>query len=652
MLGVVLVFVAALPLGLALHLELPLTRRVVLRGVTAALGHALRGRFEADALAALGPSRIELDGVRIDAEDGERALSVAKLVVDGPGWLGLVGLASSPRSVTLPRLALEDVTLDLRPTAAGVPRLAEALAERPGPPGPATKPPPRSTSVWLRSVTVRRLEVLASGPSGAPLAFVFDTIDGAVRLEPHALSVEAQHVAGRVTTGTPEPVDLDGRGTLTLPLDEGESLHRRLDGWGQLGLVAGLTQVNIFASMRNGRASADVDVPSLHATTLARWVPTVPLAPPSPLALRLRVEGPLDALAFEGQLDHAARRERNFPSGAAMPGRVEIRGALDETLTAVELDLVASELDLAAFSNTLPESRLGGRATLLVDVAAQRILGRLELLASEIASPGRRPVPLPAASGTFAAGAEGVDVRVRVAEPGCPGEALVRLGVGRVLEFAGRASIPSVGGLERLAALVPGLQRMRGRGSLTAAGFLRDEGLELGARGEFDSLAIAGDALRAGRLELASRLSGKLDALVIDASARGQNLMMGGRRLATASVRATGPLAHPTLKAHLGEEGDGTLDATATLDAARRSLEQLSVELRSAGSRLSASAGSLEWRPSGALAASKLRLGGGAVGGAVEGDLVFEGGELRGRLTGELGEVEVLTRGRPRVRRR
>ncbi|MBM4359995.1 MAG: hypothetical protein FJ096_17970, partial [Deltaproteobacteria bacterium] len=630
--GFALAFLLALPVGVALHLDLPLTRRVVLRQVERAMGRELAGTLSVRALRRLDPARIELADLRITGPDGEVALSAGSVALDGPGWLGLVGLLSPAPTLVIPQLAIEHVTLDARPDAGGAPRLATALALRAVPQAPAEPPPPPTAIFWVRKLVLRDVDVVAAGPHGTDLTLTLEALDGALRIEPASLSLEATRIAAHLGRGMPEPVALRARGSVTASRDATGAARPDVDAWAELDIATYLTQITARGALADGRLVAELDVPALHPTTLARWLPEVPILPPAPLRLRARLDGPPEAIAFELQLDHAARAERNFPSGGALPGRVELRGRLDSGRQVAGVDVLVTELDLAALGPSFPATRIAGHTALELDLRARRAHGRLLLARSEAATVGGAVVALPGTSGTFAASSDGVDARLRIDEAGCPGEALVTLGVDRALHFAVRASVPSVGAVERLAALVPTTKALRGSGEVTVTGSFRDGSLDVGAHGVFESLAAPRAGVRAARLELESRVSGKLDDLSLDARAQGRALEVGGRSIVQATVHATGPLRRPKVHAKLDENADDGLDATATIDAARAALYELSVELRRGGAVLSASARGVEVREGGAITASELRVGGGTVPGTLTGDVVIHDGEVTGRL--------------------
>lgn len=644
-LGLVLSFVLAAPVGIILHLDLPVTRRALLRRLDAALEAEYMGRFEWTSLEALSPDRIELGRIRVVAPDGELALQAESATLDGPGFSGLWGLARREPRLVLPRLEIVGAEVDVRRTDDGVPRVLSALAPKPGPPSSRPPPPPSNVTLWFPSIALRNARVRI-GSDAAAFALQLETVNADILIEPRRLDVEVGQLVGRLESETVTPVDLRAKARLTAARSRTGAPTGEFGGWLDLSLRDGPTEAAVKGTFVDGLLEAEFVAPVLEPAAFARWVPDAPLHPTRPLGLRVGVRGPRDRLTVAAQLSHTAQAEPSAPGEAPPPGRLDVLVALGVGGQVIGVEASAADLDPSVLDARWPRGQVNAEGSFLINVEPPQAEGRIALPATTLIVDGTREVSLPPLAGAFRAGRGGVEARVRFDELGLPGDVLARLGAGDALEFALSAAY-RLGELTRLSEYVAGASRVRGSGVVVAAGTLRGALLDLGARAVVEGLEATGSGARVGRLDVVSRLKGPLDALELDASGDARRLAIGKRAVAKASLRASGPVARPTLSATFTDEPGGSLDVRGVLDVARHAIERFSLELRASGAVLRGSAKAVTLGRGGDVDVSEVHLGGGTLGGSLDGNLALVDGDLSGRMKGDgidLDEVSRLLR--------
>ena len=637
-------FAAALLLGAVLHLELPLTRRVVLGLVASSLDGALAGRVRVGRLERLGPSSLAIADVRISDPEGHPVLSARRVAVEGPGWLGLLAVLGETPRLVVRRLALEDAEVDLELDDAGTLGLARAFTERPGPPGPPLAPPPAPIRVILERIEIDRVRVRGALAPTHTLDTVVTELLASLRFEPASLDLDLTRATVTESKLAPMPVHASIALSLRLPRDAGGAVGPPTEGAAEVDATLGTLQIRLRGRTRAGRHALTLVAPRVEREALVAWFPESPIQPPSPVGMELRLEGDGDGLEAAARVSVPPRSERVFPSGPAKPGTLEVRGRYDNASATLALDVTASELDLATLAPNIGESRIGAQASLRVDAHRRAAHGTIRVGASELAQTHGNVLALPPASGTFDASEGGADARLRIDEPGGPTEALVRIGANRALEFALHTVVPVLGAIPRLESALPQVATLRGSGELTASGRYADGVLDAFATARVRGLAAPREGVSLARAEVDSRVFGALDALRIDARARGETLAISGRTVPSIALRATGFAAHPRLHAEAVDDDARTWTAEGVLEATKKTLHDVSLELSRAGSVVHGRIQSLALGPQNDVQLGSVVLGGGDVGGTVRGDMRVVGGELDGQLEGDGIDLHAISK--------
>ncbi len=632
-------FAALLVVGLVLHVDLPVSRRVAARIVNDVLASELAGSVRIERIDRLSPTRLELGRVIVDGPRGERVLDAPHVTVAGPGWLGLLALAADDPSLVLAEVKLAAPEVALTLDERGRLAIAEAFQPRPSGKPPTGKPPkPRRFQLWIRRLALTGVRVRGELPLATPR-----TLDGAVeelaaelRVEPLSVRLEVERARVREVgiLGAPLAATVSYSLRVTAKDDRGplDVVHMRGEIDGTLGRLA----LAARASQDGDRLDIDVTAPRVGRTELAPWV-ALPVASPvlaSPVAAELH--------ARLTELSGVSFPKLGFSARLAVPAHGEIPRGLVEALgdvrfgptPLVRLELSASELDLGQLGAPVASTRLG------VTASARAILrGAESELAATVRTSAATVTPTPQASailvppleGSVIASAEGVEAGVVFMEPGARGEAYVRVAAGRALEFAARALVPALGALDRLTSELPvEVGELTGAGRVLAVGRFEHGALDATVEATGSGVRAARARVSLGSAHVSGRLVGPPSELRVDARASGAKLALPGVELEEVRATVLGPLTSPRVGVAVTDALERHFVVNGTLDRAAGRLRAVDVGLERGSARIAGKIASIGAKD-GALVVDDIEVAGL---GAITGGLRFERGELVGKLTG------------------
>ncbi|WP_437668721.1 translocation/assembly module TamB domain-containing protein [Sorangium sp. So ce131] len=674
-LGLAAVFAGATAAGVALHLDMPVARRVARDATNRLLGSLFQGRIVADEIDAL-----RLDGVRIR---GAVALDPAgKQVIRASGvearadvlaMLGGALFGAGPLRVEVPYIRVEQAEVLVEQSAAGGVTLGDTFTPLPPsrPPPAAPREPPREVVVALSRIEIGRGWV--HGQLAPPRALDADVsrLVGSVRVGREGVAVDVEQ------TGLVDRALLPATtaGTANYHLRAGDTVRMWSSFAGRLADV----EVTARAVLDEDHLEAYASVPRATPEQLRSLVPDHPLT--EPIAARVAVDGHLPRLDVRASIT----ADPSGPAGGtvAVAGRLDVTGPvrLDADVDArdVDLRLLGVRLEAAA-TGALPGA--GAAAGALPGAAAPKLPGagapklpgagapprsaagrkaaadrggapaaaapaitaegqvRVELgdelrLALEARTSPTELLgePVPAADVHLVLDRGELHARAHLHEPGAPIDAEISLlPRGEGIRFAATADVPAIAAAPRLAGAVDGAGRVRVEGTL------RGEALDARVEGAFAGLR-AGPDLGLASARITGRVSGPIDALAINASLSGEEALAGGRTFDEVTAQISGPLAAPSLRAAL-TDGDDALSASARLSSATGALRDVELEMKHEGAHVAGKIAAIS--PSGGgVAVEGIELASSELG-ALRGRLAVRGDDVTGRLKGDsidLGRV-------------
>jgi translocation and assembly module TamB len=617
-------FVASLLAAVWLHLDLPLSRRVVATQANALMADLFEGRLVLGRLDRLTSDELQLADIVVRAPGDAEVLRVDRLVVRGSWLEALARVATGDRELRLDFVRLEHADVALHRHDSG--RLALAAAFTPRKPrDPKPKPPSEPAArpfvVVLPAIELGRVRVFGEPQPGIPLDAEVRRLRAALRVDDGVvmLDVERSGVAEKRLLGAA------AIGTVSYQL-RSQPLRMAANFSGSVGKL----QIQADGSLTGRDVDVSVDLPRVGADELEPWLPTRPLQ--APLVAHLGIRGRMPNLALEGVVQLPAM-------GNPEAGVLRLAGAVavDEPAL-VDATIALRGLNTRLFRPAGPSSNLSGVAHLrgVVDGRDSQLAVALQTAASRYGD-----YPLPSMSGRAELAVDGARGYLRLDDGGARGRASVALRQGK-LDFAGAVALPDLGGPEsvpRVLAGIVGLARARGRGQLHAEGWVDAEELDMAVDVDASGVSMAGTQVGAGGVR--GRLYGSRANPQVRAHARASAVASGGQRIDSAELTANGPLMRPTLRARLRDPKGRTIEASGELDPAQRALRGVGVQVEAGGSKVTGRVGRVAATPRG-LAVDGLSLEG--LGETISGGLRVEGGELLGTLRGEGVDLRALSR--------
>jgi translocation and assembly module TamB len=519
----VIVFVAAIVLGLALHLGLAPARRSVVQRVDAVLEPVFAGKLTIERIGGLGLAHVDDVDARVDDPDG-------KLVVRATGVRAHVATAALVRSLLGGDLIIDvsDVTVataevNLDTDGAGDIRIARAFAPRsPSPPG---GPPGRVVHLTISPIHVTHAAAHGQLDGAPPIDGDLDGADARVLVSSGsptkiAVDVDRAEVVARALPG-----GHDARGAveahLTLPSAAGHDLGLHAIFQGAFGPL--VTHADL--AFDGGAIDAVIDAPALSPEQGQSLVPGWPLVLPA--ALHAEAHGSLP------RLDVSARASAGIATVDAVgPLTVapRLQGALHVDAKGFDVHSVLGlepTTDVAVSGDVTfaeqPSGAVDARAVL--DVPACRV-GTLSTPPFSVTAEMSRAPP-PGAGLTASA-------RATVRVPGAPMVVTARLMPKKksfVLSFAADANTAEPKSVELLGGIA------RGRAIAHADGAIDLGTSTLDARGSLAGEAIEAFGMQAQAARVEVHATGALSAPTLDVQVAGEDIDAG--RLNCSSVRGS-----------------------------------------------------------------------------------------------------------------
>ncbi len=520
-LGASLVFVAALVLGIALHLDLAAARRSVVLRVDAALDPLFAGKLTIERIGGLGLTHADDVDARVDDSDGTLVIRTTGVTAHVSTGALVRSLLGGDLMITASEVFVASAHVNLDSDSAGAVRIANAFMPRsPSPPG---GPPGRAVRLTLAHVRVKHASVRGTLAGVPPIDGDVDDADARLLVSPEkvAVDVDRTRVVARSLPG-----GQDARGAseahLTLPSPAGRDLGLRVVFQGTLGSIASHADF----TFDGGAIDAVVDAPAVSPEQARLVWSDWPLVVPA--ALHAEAHGSLPRLAVRV---HAS-------AGAAT---VDVAGPF--TVAArlqAALHVDAKALDVRALSGSEPSSDLAfsGDVT-FAEQPGGGVDGRavIDFPAGRVATTSTPPIALTAevSRGPAPGGAVTANARAGVRVPGAPTVITARLTPRKgsfVLSFAADANAPELGN-------VPWLRgKAQGHAVLHADGTIDFGTGAIDARGSAASEDVAAYGARATAARLEVQATGRLSAPLLDVQFAGEGLEAD--RLNCSSMQASG----------------------------------------------------------------------------------------------------------------
>ncbi len=619
-LGLGSVFALSVLASLALHVNLPPLRRIARDVTNRVLAKTLEGSVIIEDIDRIGFGEVDIRSVVALDPQGRQTIRATGI----RGRIDLVQFAREAMNgntmITLPLVHVDDAEVLLDRDADG--RLGIERAFLPRPRKPSTKPTKPSTKKPTKSaIVLERIEVghaWVHGNVAYPRVLDADVtrLVTAIRIGPDKLAIDV------------EPTGIRERSILHVPLAGTADYHFHLDFpapgqtdpkdiklrmWTGFTGHAGPVEVLARASLDGQTISAAIELPRTNPGDMARLAPGLPILEAT--SVRASIEGVYPHFNVDGRLDVTPREGK--PASVDLAGRLDVQGG-----PKLVLDVTANNLNPQSFVDKAPPTEIDARARMFFTANPTP---RFVVDASiEPLTVSGQSIPAIDAHVVYDELLEG---RITLHEPGAPTRGTFVLERRDLIRFDAETNVASLQSMPRLGGPLAGSARVRIRGAV------KDSELDARIDGNVHGLRTTkGEvSLEDGRFD--GHLRGPFERLEIDALVSGEQLHAGGNAADRVTVRARGPIATPSVNAHLVGGDVEDLRASARIDPKGNAVRDVAVQLSRGGEELRGKATELKLEQ-GSLAARGLALEGPGLG-SLGGSLVVANQEVTGKLQGK-----------------
>ena len=498
--GTTVTFASAAVGGVLLHLDAPVTRRLVATQVNAALHGVLTGELTIERIGSIGLGGIGGVRARVKDGDGVQVLFVdgVKVRVDGIGAARSALFGKGPITIDVSQVSIDhvDVALDADKTNENL-RIANAFQPKPDDkPKPPDNSPSRGVKVSAPNVVLRHAWFHGAPPGAPALDGELSDLKGNAHLDPDKIDANLERVA-LVTRALPKAVD--PRGTIgahfAMPFEgEGMVIQGKFDGF-----VAGIPAV-AEGGMDGKKVEGRVDIAHAPGTTIGAIIGGEALN--SDASLHAEAHGTLP------HIDGIAKVTLGH-------GSLDLDANVDlGDQTKINAKVAARHFDLREIDATLPPSDLGfdGRGNVALGPAGA-IAGR----ASVDTLPGRLDADkLPVIHVRSAFTQDTAWAGARILDPNMPTEiaiALVPQGKTKIIDAQVRSDLKDLSKVPRLASLgTKGSATIRAEGRVNV-----DTRMIIGHADVIGERISRGDQ-RIAKLSAKATAEGTIDDMTVDSS--------------------------------------------------------------------------------------------------------------------------------------
>jgi translocation and assembly module TamB len=550
-------FVLAVVGGVALHLDLPVTRRVVSRAVNEVLSPIFQGRLTIESLGRLGLDGIDGTRVRVVDSTGGAVLS-AEGVHGRIATMTLVrALLKSPSAIEIDisDASIEQADLRFDTDEAGALHVATAFTPRPVP--PSTPPSPSTpVRVVIKHARIRHAWVHGQ-PTWAPFVDAeVDDVDARIVIQSGSVEIDV-HSATLAARGLPLGASGEGtvHGKVLVPSEHG----RPVGIVGSFrGIVAGVEQTAHF-TLDGNDISADLDLHDIAPEKVRAFVADYPLQ--DIVSAHIAAHGTLP------RLDVDARAQFKRGGLVLMSGQALLSDSKSATIHAK-----VAAIDLKGLAPGLPSSNLGASVDATLAIDADATLTGETSIDFEGGTVGDQILPPAKVHATFAHGTRigsRADATIEAFDPGIHASSALHVypqGKSLVLEFEAKAEAPRLDAMRRLRLPTQGSAVASTHGTLALDTFALTADLDAQVKG------LLQGPLEVKTAHATAHVSGTVFLPQIDARLHAEALDLGGVRANEADATAKGLLGaehvHATL--HGGDVPD--IDAEADVRIAATTL--------------------------------------------------------------------------------
>lgn len=516
---VLITFVVAVAFGLLLHLNTPVTRRLLAAQTNSILGGLLTGKVTVERIGGIGFGGLEHVTVRIHDPEGTQVLFADDVTVHVKGVDALKSVLFGKGDITidapLASVAHTDVLLDTDP--AGNLKLMNAFAVRNPTPDDPNKPAGRGVSVDAPRVVLNHAWVHGTMGTAPPIDADLRSLAAHGHYDPALTKAAIEHL-DLEARGLPRGVDPKGRigGTFSMPSETGQKYGGDV---GYEGTLAGMP-TTMQAKMDGDAVWAVLDARDASGENVSAAIGDVSIK--EQVVLHAEAQGVLPKVGGKVHL-------------AVGKGTVDVDAQADtgEPLTATA-DVRARALDLQAVLQTLPASNLGfdlhAEATVPKE-GEPSASAKLDTVPGMIAG---QVAPVVKVRATYEN--KVADVAGDILDHRVPTHFTARMapeGSGNVVHTTLDTQVPDIAKVGQLVGV-----QAAGRASAKVDGTVHLPSKAISAKADVRAANVRYQDMGVDDLRALANVSGTVDRLVVDTGARVEGARTGDTRIPAADVRA------------------------------------------------------------------------------------------------------------------
>ncbi len=532
-LGTGIVFLAAVVLGLLVHLRVPAVERAVVARVNALLVPVFAGKLTIDRVGALGLPAVAGIDAHMDDPEGKTVIRATGIAGRVSVFALLRSLVSGDIVVGVPEASLATAEVSLDADSAGTLRIANAF--QPRSPANPSAPPGRGARVSMARLHLGHVAVRGRLAGAPPLDANVDDVDGSLSAEPGKVAIDVSR-ARWAARGLPGGVDGhgDATGHLSLPSQEGAPFGLHVTTQATVGAIAAVAD----ATYDGAHVDATADVPAASPEQVRALLPAWPLE--APVSVHAEAHGALPQLTVRA---HAALAATTVDVAGPVTVVPRLQASLHVDAKGIDARTLAPassppHTDFAASGDVTIVTKPDGAMT--VQTAMDMAKGTLGSMRTPAASVNGQMTRAADPSGEIAASA-----KVAIHQPGAPTVVAARLVPKKgsfLLTFQVEANAPDLGQVDGLNGAAKGRVLAQADGTIDLAASRVDA--QLSAAGE--ALEGYGSSAQAARVQV--HATGRLSSPAFDVQVAGEGIEIWRLQCSALTASAT-----------LGFEGGVTL---------------------------------------------------------------------------------------------
>lgn len=271
-LALAVTFVGATVLGIALHANRPVVRRLLAHAASSGLSRVLRGRVEMDAFSRISPRSLRVPSATLFDVYGRRVLTLHRMRIGFDPLILATQLFSREGSLTVivPRVRVERAEAELVPDpTTGEPTIVGAFAPRPSAAPSGGASPGRSVRLYLPSIEVGAARLHATFRDVPPLEAAVSHLHGQLVATEAGVAVDVTRF-GAVLSG----FGANARGTGTFGVRAPGTTHGTFEGF------VGDVEIGASALIRGSHVELSADMPGASPAAIRRFLPDWPVVEP------------------------------------------------------------------------------------------------------------------------------------------------------------------------------------------------------------------------------------------------------------------------------------------------------------------------------------------------------------------------------------